>query len=351
MSEDLLLEPGTRLVHIGAPKTGTTSIQEAFADLRRALPDLGVVYPGNARVSKHKDEFDQLFRHGGAAIDRLRAVLAREDERRVVLSTEQLASESPERVAEVRDLVGPRSHVVLTLRNVTEYFASYWQQEIKRGVTDGIGDWTQQRLEQIDDFSIFRRHKGDELITRWVSAFGADAVTVVVLERSAPERLFDVFESMCGLPSGTLVVREQNRGLTWPELELVRSLNERLRDGDVDDAREARRFVLSGIAPGLATGWTPPPGVARPRVPLEHQDAVQEVAHRLADAVRASGVRVVGDLAELSRPAAGVAPPTAPGVPEALLRAALDGLVNRVSAVEYRHRNRRRDSTATSTTL
>ena len=41
-----LLPTGTRLVHIGHPKSGSTAIQAALARERARLPEHGVVYPG-----------------------------------------------------------------------------------------------------------------------------------------------------------------------------------------------------------------------------------------------------------------------------------------------------------------
>ena len=44
----VLLEPGTRLLHIGPHKTGTTAIQGALHLARGRLAAAGVVYPGRA---------------------------------------------------------------------------------------------------------------------------------------------------------------------------------------------------------------------------------------------------------------------------------------------------------------
>ena len=46
---DLLLPQGTRLVHIGPHKTGSTSVQVALDDRREHLAAQGVRYAGPAR--------------------------------------------------------------------------------------------------------------------------------------------------------------------------------------------------------------------------------------------------------------------------------------------------------------
>src|ERR1700759_3695901 len=45
----VLLEPGTRLLHIGPHKTGTTAMQGARHLARERLAAEGVVYPGRGR--------------------------------------------------------------------------------------------------------------------------------------------------------------------------------------------------------------------------------------------------------------------------------------------------------------
>ena len=45
----VLLEPGTRLLHVGPHKTGTTAIQGALHLARERLAAEGVVYPGRGR--------------------------------------------------------------------------------------------------------------------------------------------------------------------------------------------------------------------------------------------------------------------------------------------------------------
>ncbi len=46
--DDLLLPEGTRLIHIGPPKTGTTYLQDAFRGNREAASAQGVHYAGQS---------------------------------------------------------------------------------------------------------------------------------------------------------------------------------------------------------------------------------------------------------------------------------------------------------------
>ena len=48
-ADDLLLQGGTRLLHIGPHKTGSTAVQGAFHLARERLAAQGVVYPGRGK--------------------------------------------------------------------------------------------------------------------------------------------------------------------------------------------------------------------------------------------------------------------------------------------------------------
>lgn len=323
------LAPGTRLVHIGAPKTGTTSVQGSFAAVRERLPELGVLYPGTD--TKHKRETDQLLDGGGAALERLRGELQAHPDHRVVLSAEKLSTQLQPQVRAVRELVGDEAHIVLTLRSMGDFLTSLWQQRIKNGEVSDLDEWLRRRLERIDDYSFLRRDDGLDVASRWAQEFGRDRVTVIVLERSSPGRLFEVFEALCALPEGTLRVAELNRGLTWREAQLIRSLNVLAARGEADD-EAVRSFVHLGAVSGTTLDWVPGPGEAKPMLPRWAASAVAAEGERLADAVVASGVRVVGDLAEISRTRVGVNAPVS-SVPVAAVGAALHGMVRRTATV------------------
>lgn len=326
------LAPGTRLVHIGAPKTGTTSVQGSFAAVRSRLPALGVLYPG--ADTKHKRETDQLLRGGGAALDRLRAELDAHPEHRVVLSAEKLSTQLLPQVHAVRELVGEDAHVVLTLRSVGDFLTSLWQQRIKNGEVRNLDEWLRLRLQRIDDYNFLRRDDGLDVAGRWSQVFGPDRMTVVVLERSSPSRLFEVFEALCALPEGTLDVAELNRGLTWREAQLVRTLNVLVSEGGADE-ESVRAFVHLGAVSGMALDWVPERAEAKPMLPAWAAAAVEAEGSRLADAVRASGVRVVGDLAELSRVRVGENSDVTT-VPSGAVAAAMHGMVRRTAVMVAR---------------
>jgi hypothetical protein len=333
------LVAGTRIVHIGAAKTGTTSVQASFAAVRDTLPELGVLYPGTG--SKHKVEMDQVLgRREGAALLRLRQALDDHPDHRVVLSAERLAQQLTPEVQRVHEVVGEPMHVVLTLRSVADFLASMWQQEVKSGETRDIDAWTRARLDAADRYNVLRRDDGVDVVHRWAREVGPENMTVIVLERSSPERLFAVFEALCGLSGGTLQVAELNRGLTWPEAELVRAVNIRVAAAGEAARADLRALVHMGVVSGLVRDWGADRGEAKPVLPRWSAQQVADLGARLADDVRASGVRVVGDLAELARTPQRDAPPPATAIAVGAFDAALHGLVRRTATMVRRRGGR-----------
>jgi hypothetical protein len=136
VADDLQLQAGVRLLHIGPHKTGTTMIQDALHLARERLAAQGVVYPGTGRqpLRAMLAVTGQPTLLGEPEPDMadwallVREVTAARDQR-VVVSSEFLAQASDAAACRVvSDLGGPRVHVVVTLRPLTRILPSQWQQ-------------------------------------------------------------------------------------------------------------------------------------------------------------------------------------------------------------------------------
>src|SRR5256884_3687714 len=267
----VLLEPGTRLLHIGPHKTGTTAIQGALHLARERLAAEGVVYPGRGRQPLWPilAVTGQPALRGGPRpeisfwdnlVREVREVRAAGDQR-VVLSSEFFA-EADDATARrvITDLGGARVHVVVTLRSLTRILPSQWQQYLQNGFDFRYLEWLEGLLSEpprTPTPGFWRRYRHDALVARWAAENGPENLTVIVLDESDRLMLLRVFESMLGLPGGFLVPEERavNRSLTAAEAELVRLLNEEfsrrgwphrdyarvMRYGAVEDMKEARR--------------------------------------------------------------------------------------------------------------
>ena len=313
------LPPNAVLVHIGPHKTGTTTLQGAFHASRAALAKNGVHYAGPGRhpmlavlaltetpgrrgdPPPSRELWDELVAEVQAAPDE-----------RVVVSSEFFADGTPgvaERV--VDDLGRDRVHVVVTLRPLARILPSQWQQYVQNGLLVSWADWLDRTLAKAyngDAFeeirptpSFWNRHAHGDLVARWAKVVGPENITVVVLDESDHGMLFRTFESLLGVPVGTLSPDPDltNRSLTAGEVELVRLLNEEFQRRNWNDALYGR-FVRTGVAKKLLALRRPEedePVITMPRWGLER---AADIGSRAADQIRASGVRVVGDLAALS---------------------------------------------------
>jgi hypothetical protein len=312
----MALPTGARLVHIGLPKTGSTSLQTAFNTLRPVLREHGVVYPETSTALNHHKGASWLI---GAPLtyradptpreaewEPMRAEFRRAGDQRGVLSYEMLCIAEPAGIERARDELGPRTHAVLVVRNFGEFVASYWQESIKRGIDASLDDWVRDAVEAPDapgNSGSFSCPQVIAAIERWTSVLGPENVTVIVLGSGSD--LFDAVESMLALPPGILATglagRPANRGMTVPEAALIRRLNGTLLREWQLPAAAHRRLVLRGIVARLLREREPDPGEPKLLLPRWAIDPAQEAGSRIARAVRESGARVVGDLAELER--------------------------------------------------
>ena len=241
-ADHLPLQVGTRLLHIGPHKTGTTAIQGAFHLARERLALQGVVYPGTGRqplrpilAVTSQPALMGESRPRMAHWDRLVSEVRAADNQRVVVSSEFFAEAGDDAVRRIiDDLGGSLVHVVVTLRPLFRIMPSQWQQYMQNGYCMPYLEWLEGILSdppRTPTPGFWRRHRHDELIGRWMSAVGRQNLTVIVVNESDRLMLLRTFESMLGLPGGFLIPEEsaENRSLTLAEAEVVRLLNEEFK--------------------------------------------------------------------------------------------------------------------------
>lgn len=85
------------------------------------------------------------------------------------------------------------------------------------------------------------RHQHARLVERWAAVVGPERLTVIVPDESDPDMLLRSFEGLLALPHGVLRRRnwQENRSLSWDEVELVRRCNERSVDGALPERPES----------------------------------------------------------------------------------------------------------------
>ncbi|GAA1798120.1 hypothetical protein GCM10009795_049490 [Nocardioides hankookensis] len=312
------LPDGTRLLHIGPHKTGTTSVQRAFWDTRELLPEHGVHWAGglaHPMSAAMAAAGNQLATGQQGSGDERWAELAAEvrgsTARMTVVSSEFFSDAPAARVTEIVDALGAeQTRVVITLRPVTRILASQWQQYMQNqpmvkyvGNPDYEG-WLDQVLNRPDQQdvtpSFWRRHRHDRLVETWASALGPDRLVVVVVDDARPRDILTSFEELTGLPVGLLQPREAsaNRSLTLPEVTMLRAFNAGWTERDWSQA-DYTRYVRFGAVRHLMTR-KPDPDEPPIRTPAWAVERANEIGAEMIGAIARTGVRVDGDLSLLA---------------------------------------------------
>lgn len=299
----LLLPRGARLIHIGPQKTGTTAIQVALSGARETLAEHGAFYPagGNRRRRAGWELGLPDGRPIGSDLprwNRLVGEVREAGEARVCVSNEDFARAVPEQAARiVADLGGEDAHVVAVARRLDAYLPSQWQEQVKAGVTRSFENWLRIVLDPEDNrhharWNVWMGHDVEALVERWLELVPPDRFTLVIADEEDHSLLPRTFEALLGLPEGLLRADpgRSNRGLTWAEVELVRSLRKALR-GTAWPREEFQRLVVDKLK-GLDA---PAGGPRTPWLPDWAHDRVLELSDARVASVRRLPVRVVGD--------------------------------------------------------
>ena len=307
-SESLLIPPAGRLVHIGPHKTGSTAIQVALHEAREGLAAHDVHYAGDAARPRRAG---WALGIAGAPAgkprpprehwDRLVAEVAGAGGQRVCVSNEDFGRATPDQVREVvGGLGGDAVHVVAVARRLDRFLPSQWQERVKAGQVKSYEQWLEVVLAEESDAwdwrNVWRAHDVEALVERWTAEVGAERFTLIVSDDTDRELLPRTFESLLGLPEGLLVVQpdRSNRGLSWSEVELVRSLNIASHksgwSGEVHD-----QLVKGHVVRTLRSLPRSDLGARTPPLPSWAVDRVREISDARVKALGRLGVRVVGD--------------------------------------------------------
>ncbi|MEV6053958.1 hypothetical protein [Streptomyces sp. NPDC052107] len=346
------LPPGTRLLHIGPHKTGTTAIQGALFAAKDRLPEFGAEFPAHTRHPMEAalaacarpammGDTVPTDRHWRRLLDQVAATGARTS----VISSEFFAdAQGDETIARIVEQLGGmgRVHVLVTLRPLVRIMPSQWQQYVQNGLRMGYADWLEHMLRKPPydkpNPNFWHRHRHDRLVERWARAVGPGRVTVVVVDDRDRGGLLRAFEALLGLPENLLrpVPDTANRSLTLAETEMLRNLNVEFR-GNGLPAELYSRLVRGGAVLHMKNACAPAPGdvkIVTPRWAVERAAAIGAAS---AERIAALGVRVLGDPALLSavpeQPEAGPAEPRlAPEVAAQALYGALAAAAGQASA-------------------
>ena len=340
--DDLPLPEGSRLVHIGPHKTGTTALQASFWNNRIEAEKQGVHYASNGRHAlsavlagiEHSSPWTPNKRPPPRWLwTRLLNDIRSSNAKRVVLSSEYFADAKPEAAARVvKELDPERVQIIVTIRPLSRVFTSQWQQFVRNQNTTPFDEFLKKHLDDphpAEPPVFWRRHRHDDLVRRWVELVGLDHLTVVALDDGDRDMVLRAFERLTGLQAGTLKADPtiQNRSMTLPEIETIRQFNIAFKKMQLPSLLYQRTMRFG--AAHLMQQRTPDPDEPRIELPDWSVEPIREIAAEMVNGIRATGVRVVGDLDDMlaiPKPRVGPAPEVLVS-PEVAASAALGVLI------------------------
>ncbi|MDQ3480504.1 MAG: hypothetical protein M3423_04130 [Actinomycetota bacterium] len=303
---------GRVYIHIGAPKTGTTYLQQVLGTNRESLKAAGVLYPhvaGDAHHTSIRDLRDSEKgkahpRAGGdwAEVARLSAAWSGAVS---VLSSELFVyATTPAAARALTSFYDAEVHVIYTARDLGRQVPAVWQERLKNshsmGYTDYIEDVlgpTNSRLAQ----GFWTAQDAAKALQRWSQGIDPSQVHVVTAPPAGapPVVLWERFASVLGLEGRDFssAVPAVNTSLSVTAAELLRRFNERHAEGM--SRKRHRHLVKNGLA-NLLTEVVPDAS----KLPLSEsqQERIAQRAEQLTLELSAAGYDIVGSLDDL-RPA------------------------------------------------
>jgi hypothetical protein len=296
--------------HIGAPKTGTTYLQQRLFRNRDALARDGVLYPyldpgqsfrsmsdfsGTGWAGAGADEFDGEW---AAVADRIRDW----DGQTAIVSNELFGRASPGRIRRgLRKLGDVEVHVVFTARDLARQLVSDWQEHIKHRHTVQLETFVDELLERglkaRRPFGnmFWGLHDASYVLARWEQQVSAAQIHLITVPQpGAPkDTLWQRFCEVTRLDPDAYedLRRRSNVSMGVVETELVRRMNRRVRRMPMHHYDPLVRMVLAErILGNKSARLTLPPG---------RFDAVTARSIQLIAELRTRGYHVVGDLDDL----------------------------------------------------
>ncbi|MBA2444609.1 MAG: hypothetical protein H0V49_04685 [Nocardioidaceae bacterium] len=301
--------------HVGAPKTGTTYLQNVLFANRDTLAKEGVLYPYADAGQSFRSMLD--FRDStwagsrpGQFAGEWDAVAGRTRDWKghtVIISNELLGGSSPDRIAAGVASVRPAEvHVIFSARDFARQLVSDWQEHIKHKHTvtleKFVDDLVELGLDAPEPFGelFWGMHDAAHVLKLWETVVPpADIHVVTVPHPGAPvDTLWRRFCSVTGLDPDRYESESApaNPSMGVAETELVRRMNLEVRGMSVEIYDPLVRRLLAGDILG---GQSP-----KLMLPTSRMDWACQRSRQLIEGLREAGYAVEGDLEELMpRPA------------------------------------------------
>ena len=191
--------------------------------------------------------------------------------------------------------------IVFTLRPLVKLLSSSYQQYLKYGLTPTYEEWLHSVLDEPGVSKLtptfWKRHEHGRVISQWAKVFGPENVLVVVADETQPTAIFEAFNSILGVPSGTLSQIEgiaSNRSLTYEEICLLLEVNKNFPKKR--DWSEYEIYIREGAIKHLTDKVKVSKDAVKLLTPQWAFDKAREIGAESMRELQSSGVKVIGSL-------------------------------------------------------
>ena len=300
------------VAHVGFHKTGTTALQESFSKNSEELKALGIIYPDFGQKAHHRAAWALAGRiwgwknRGGVQtpIAEWQKIVKSIKKNRgtTLISSEFFCELDEEKINKFKaDIKVDDVTIVFTLRPLVKLLSSSYQQYLKYGLTPTYEEWLHSVLDEPGVSKLtptfWKRHEHGRVISQWAKVFGPENVLVVVADETQPTAIFEAFNSILGLPSGTLSQIEgvaSNRSLTYEEICLLLEVNKNFPKKR--DWSEYEIYIREGAIKHLTDKVKVSKDAVKLLTPQWAFDKAREIGAESMRELQSSGVKVIGSL-------------------------------------------------------
>jgi len=319
-------------LHIGAPKTGSTYVQNVLWNNKNALKRAGILLPGtpSAHDQAMTDLREVAWRDANATWtwDRMVADCGKWPGD-VIISNEALGGATTEQAARAVESLRPAEvHIVVAGRDLWRTFPSMWQQSIRSRQVWRFETFI--RAVELGNFETFwELHTANRMLRRWGDLVPAEQRHLVTVPPpEAPhDTLWHRFADIMGIPADLckLEAPTSNPSLGAAEIEVLRRVNQALGDRyphRTPYQKVVQRHLVNAVLKKRKNDL-------KFGVPLNKADWVLNLADQQIKELQEYPCHIAGDLAELRPTTIKQTPtPTPDELNEAqLLEAAIETIV------------------------
>jgi hypothetical protein len=265
-------------LHVGAPKTGTTYLQDRLAANRRSLSEHDVHYPLGINSSHFRPALDLIDVSWGGQRESARGEWERLIDRvrrqdgTVVISHEILAGARPHQVKRAMDdLAGSEVHLVYSARDLARQIPAEWQEGVKHRRRRSFAKFLHQvqtAKRRKPEMWFWRVQGLPDVLTRWGAGLAPEQIHVVTVPQSGAPRdlLWQRYCTAFGIDPEWAPEESsrENVSIGSAETTLLRRLNRRLRKAGVGPAdyrplvRERMVHQCLALRDGMTRATIPP---------------------------------------------------------------------------------------------